>query len=62
MYLGDWAVAGCVLKRGWRDVIRRLLGRDLLLVTLSMCEEATERRLRERHQHDQREVRWLQVN
>ena len=61
MYLGDWAVAGCVLKRGWRDVIRRLLGRDLVLVTLSMCEEATERRLSERHQHDQREVRWLKV-
>ena len=54
-------MAGCVLKRGWRDVIRRLLGRDLVLVTLSMCEEATERRLSERHQHDQREVRWLKV-
>ena len=61
MYLGDWAVAGCVLKRGWRDTIRRLLGPDLVLVTLSMCEEATERRLSERHQHDQREVRWLKV-
>ena len=58
---GDWAVAGCVLRRDWRDIIRRVLGPHILLLNLTMSEQAREKRLLQRHQDDQREVRFLKV-
>ena len=29
---GDWAVAGCILRREWRDIVRRELGPQVVLV------------------------------
>lgn len=54
-------MAGCVLKRDWRDIIRRVLGPHILLLNLTTSEEAREKRLLQRHQGDQTEVRWLKV-
>ena len=54
-------MAGCVLRRDWRDIIRRVLGPHILLLNLTTSEEAREKRLLQRHQGDQREVRWLKV-
>ena len=55
-------MAGCVLRRDWRDIIRRVLGPHILLLNLTTSEEAREKRLLQRHQGDQREVRWLKVS
>ena len=58
---GDWAVAGCILRREWRDMVRRELGPHMVMVILTMSEEAREARLQLRHQDSHREVSWLQV-
>ena len=54
-------MAGCILRREWRDIVRRELGPEVVVVVLTMEQEATLARLQQRHQDSQREVRWLQV-
>ena len=45
---GDWVVAHAVLTRKFRDILRKILGRDLVFVLLSLKKETTLERLSKR--------------
>lgn len=51
---GDWAVASAMaLNKEWRQYIRSLMGPDLVIVNLTMSEEATRSRISKRHGENQ---------
>ena len=46
---GDWVVAQAVPTRKFRDVLREILGKDLVFILLSLKTETTLERLKKRH-------------
>ena len=46
---GDWALAWAIAKREQRNLIRELLGDDVVFIVLNMTKECLMKRLHERH-------------
>ena len=46
---GDWSVAYAVFSRKQRQLLRELLGPDLVFVVLNMTKDCMVKRLRQRH-------------
>ena len=46
---GDWAVAGAIPLKEHRDLVRKLLGPQLVIVILTMPQTQLRRRLQKRH-------------
>ena len=49
---GDWAVACVLLTRGVRSVLRKVLGPDLIIVSLTMSDSDRRERVLGRHEGD----------
>jgi len=58
---GDWAVAHVVLKRESRDLIREILGPQLIFVILSMPKEDRQKRIKGRHFGDENASHMMDV-
>lgn len=46
---GDWSIAYAIFSREQRDLIREILGPDLVFVILNMSDDCMHQRLRKRH-------------
>ena len=46
---GDWSIAFAVFSRKQRDIIRKILGPDVIFVVLSLTKDCTKKRLASRH-------------
>jgi len=49
---GDWAIAFAVPTRHYRDLMKKILGPDVIFVVLNMSKEGQEERIRQRHGED----------
>ena len=46
---GDWSIAFAVFSRKQRDIIRKILGPDVIFVVLNLTKDCTKKRLAGRH-------------
>ena len=46
---GDWSIAFAVFSRKQRDIIRKILGPDVIFVVLNLTKDCTKKRLAARH-------------
>eukprot|EP00091_Calanus_sinicus_P007334 TRINITY_DN18342_c0_g1_i1.p1 TRINITY_DN18342_c0_g1~~TRINITY_DN18342_c0_g1_i1.p1 ORF type:complete len:110 (-),score=37.88 TRINITY_DN18342_c0_g1_i1:3-332(-) len=56
---GDWAIASVAMNKEVRDVIRSVLGPDLVIVVLNMEEGDVQERLETRHEGQDVMVKML---
>merc|ERR1711973_628606 len=57
---GDWAIAHVVFSREIRDMMRKMLGPDLIFIVLTMSKEDKNKRLMNRHDGDLQFVEFLE--
>lgn len=57
---GDWAVAHVVLYKEWRDIMREILGPDLVFINLKMSREEKNKRLLKRHSGNEKVVEMME--
>jgi len=57
---GDWAVAHVVLYKEWRDIMREILGPDLIFINLKMSLEEKNKRLLKRHSGNKQVVELME--
>ena len=46
---GDWSIAFAVFSRKQRDIIRKILGPDVIFMVLNLTKDCTKKRLASRH-------------
>ena len=46
---GDWSIAFAVFSRKQRDIIRKVLGPDVIFIVLNLTKDCTKKRLASRH-------------
>ena len=46
---GDWSIAFAVFSRKQRDIIRKVLGPDVIFMVLNLTKDCTKKRLTARH-------------
>ena len=46
---GNWSIAYAVFSRKQRDLLRELLGPDLVFIVLNMSKDCMAKRIRQRH-------------
>ena len=46
---GDWSIAFAVFSRKQRDIIRKILGPDVIFIVLNLTKDCTKKRLAGRH-------------
>ena len=46
---GDWSIAFAVFSRKQRDIIRNILGPDVIFMVLNLTKDCTKKRLASRH-------------
>ena len=46
---GDWSIAFAVFSRKQRDIIRKILGPDVIFIVLNLTKDCTKKRLASRH-------------